>query len=171
MEFWDKICQQILALYRDAPSLRAECGAAINAVIHQTSERSKNRSEFVKILLKGYQEAGLLSTCAALDAWIEARRLYTDLTVPEGVWTDNDPLHIKERARLLKVLRDNQDGEDASASPSGQAVKSPSPTWQTILKEADRRCNVAKSSAFFVQLWKELIDGKLCVHKSESFQN
>lgn len=160
----------IFALYKEASSIRQECGITANSILGAVASAPLPDSAFASALLQSYRNHSAAKTPEGLAAWFEAQSIFPkNLQLPKDVWHRDDPLDPKERSTLIQILRDNtfEQNGDAGATfktSTGQAQRSPCMAWETVLKAVvQRSVNAAAADkpdpAFFTQFWREAVDG------------
>lgn len=155
----------IFSLYKDAPSLRQECGSTANSILITPGKAAPVDSHFALTLIEAYRHQGLIKSTEGLAAWLEARALFPKLKFPAGVWRHDDPLDPKERSNLVQILRDNssekgRENGDVLQSNNGKAQRAPSSAWVVVLKSLWARALVERDTTFFSRFWTEVVNGK-----------
>lgn len=116
----------------------------------------------------------LARTPEGVAIWLTVKDLFPNAKLPSGVWQDDDPLHVKEKRNLSKVMKEAWASEESSGKEPGNARISGvwnsklHFAWEVILvrfysqgtqEKKDKFCKSSKAA--FVDFWTEVVDGKL----------
>jgi DNA polymerase phi len=99
------------------------------------------------------------------------------MSFPHGVWQHDNPLHVREKGALSRIMREISKAEDDSGNDKGYAENSGvwNPklhfAWDSILvrlytqspsqaKTADKSSN--PTQAGFLNIWTEVVDSEFC---------
>lgn len=115
----------------------------------------------------------LARTPEGVAIWLTVKDLFPDAKLPSGVWQHDDPLHVKEKRNLSKVMKEAWGSEDSSGKEPGNSRISGvwssklHFTWDVILVRLysqgtqEKKEKTSKSArAGFIDFWTEVVDGK-----------
>ena len=111
----------------------------------------------------------LADTPEGVAVWLSLQSCH-ESTLPANVWHDNDPLSMKNRPKLIKVLKGDVQSsgkeEGSDATKAATASVNPQFAWSVILSkvlQVDSESKAARTDASksqFGQLWLGVVDGK-----------
>ncbi|KAJ4346609.1 DNA-directed DNA polymerase [Didymosphaeria variabile] len=166
---WNELLDLIYGMARDTPWLREECAL----VLVQTIETLPNEAKLepcVQALSERLVSFKLADTPEGIAIWLALQEQHAS-SLPTNVWHDNDPLSMKNRPKLAKVLKGDLQSSLSSNEPD--AVKSaatnanPQFAWNTLLSKVlqlDSESKAARTDASksqFGQLWLSIVDAQL----------
>lgn len=166
---WNELLDLIFGMARDTPWLREECALVLVQTIETLSTEAKVEP-CVRALSERLVSYKLANTPEGIAVWLALQEQHAS-TLPPNVWHDNDPLSMKNRPKLAKVLKGDIQASLGSHEP--EVVKSASTTanpqfaWNTLLSKVlqmDSESVAARNDASksqFGQLWLSIVDGEL----------
>jgi len=171
IDSWNQLLDLIYGMARDTPWLREECALVLVQTIETLPTEAK-LEPCVRALSERLVSYKLANTPEGIAIWLALQEQHAS-TLPANVWHDNDPLSMKNRPKLAKVLKG--DIQSSLGSDESNAVKSaatnanPQFAWNTLLSKvlqmdsesATARTDASKSQ--FGQLWLSIVDGELLI--------
>ncbi len=155
---WRSFVYAMLELAASKPWLRREVLSMVNDYLVSASGR-KLATDRVATVLQVMAEAKLLKTAEGVGIWLSVQQLSPEVAMPSNIWRDNDPLHIKERQTLSKILLDlSEDGQPAKGAGSRQSL--PSFAWPIIFDRLNKHRSYQdddKDSSAFSKFWKACV--------------
>lgn len=147
----------IFELANKKPWLREECGYVIYCSIADIGSRKAN-AKYVGEILSCLCNQNLAKTPEGVAIWLAAMDLQTSLKFPPNVWQHGSPIHVREKAKLAKIMKESSDPQAAAADNSHKpAVWNPQLhfAWEAILRRL-----YAQETSTFVDIWTEVVDSK-----------
>ncbi|KAA6413200.1 MAG: DNA polymerase V [Lasallia pustulata] len=102
---WDIVLDLIFELAKKKPWLREECGWIIYGAIQNLHEQGLDPS-YVQAIIDRINSHGLAKTSEGIAIWIAVQSYFPAVDLPAGIWKHEDPLSIKEKSNLAKVLKE-----------------------------------------------------------------
>ncbi|TKA79190.1 hypothetical protein B0A49_02161 [Cryomyces minteri] len=113
----------------------------------------------------------MFKTPEGLAIWLTSQSLFPAIDLPSDVWHQKDPLCIKERVTLAKVMRENAREKTAKVDDKTLSNKktdttgTPQPqmhfAWEVILSHLYRRADSKAEALDFSKFWTEVVDNNL----------
>lgn len=168
LDSWTELLDLIYGTARDTPWLREECVLVLVQTIEMLPTETKVEP-CVQAMSERLVSYKLADTPEGVAVWLALQERH-DSALPDNVWHDKDPLSLKNRPKLIKVLKGdvqnsaNEEGSDATKAAA--ASQNPQFAWSVILSKVLRvdtdsktaRTDASKSQ--FGQLWLGVVDGK-----------
>ena len=169
LESWTKLLDLVYGLARDVPWLREECGLILVQAVESLSDDSKSEP-CLRTLGERLVSFKMANTPEGIAIWL-ALRSKNAAVLPGNVWQNDDPLSMKNRAQLSKILKGDiqspSDNKDADLVKTGAANPNPPFAWNVIISKMlamDSNTEEAHSDARksqFGQLWLSAVDAHL----------
>lgn len=169
MESWNKLLDLIYGMAKNTPWLREECALVLVQTI-ETLPAEEKLAPCMQALTERLVSYKLANTPDGIAIWLALQASHGS-TLPANVWHDNDPLSMKNRPKLIKVLKGDiqnaPDGGESDAIKSAAANANPQFAWNAILSKVlqmDSESKAAQTDASksqFGQLWLGIVDGML----------
>jgi DNA polymerase phi len=172
MDSWNGLLDLIYGMARDTPWLREECALVLVQTI-ETLPAGANIEPCVRALSERLVSYKIANTPEGIAIWLALQEEHASI-LPANVWHDNDPLSMKNRPKLAKVLKG--DIQSSLGSDESEAVKSaatnanPQFAWNTLLSKVlqmDSESEASRTDASksqFGQLWLNIVDGELSMN-------
>ncbi|KAL5392734.1 hypothetical protein DPSP01_000435 [Paraphaeosphaeria sporulosa] len=169
MDSWNELLDLIYGMARDTPWLREECALVLVQTIETLPVKAKIEP-CVRAISERLVSYKIANTPEGIAIWLALQEQYAS-TLPANVWHDNDPISMKNRPKLAKVLKG--DIQSSLGSDESEAVKSsatnanPQFAWNTLLSKVlqmDSESKAARTDASksqFGQLWLSIVDAQL----------
>lgn len=116
----------------------------------------------------------LARTPEGVAIWLTVKDLFPDAKLPSGVWQHDDPLYVKEKRNLSKVMKEAWASEDPQGKEPGNTRISGvwnsklHFAWDAILvrlysqDSQEKGDKLSKSKRVsFIDFWTEVVDGEL----------
>ena len=157
-EDWQSVVDHISTIARSVPWLREECGSMLCDFINTSSDISL--VELVKEIVTKFSTEGLVDTPESVAIWLTVQQKFPEVSLPDGVWKNRDPLHNKNRSKLARALYDfeetkTSDVDKTSAIKKGTWKPQVNFAWNIVLQEAFRK---ESSLNKLRQFWIEIVD-------------
>lgn len=127
--------------------------------------------KFARLIIDKLQANGMSKTPQGLAIWIRTRAEFPSIELPRAVWHHDDPLNVKEKSRLAKILMEApsinspQDRNEPEVTTKGAWTTKLQFAWDVILAELlDIRPQGLQKSTKpakrikFASFWEECID-------------
>ncbi|PWY91877.1 hypothetical protein BO94DRAFT_488534 [Aspergillus sclerotioniger CBS 115572] len=167
---WTKLLDLVFELAKKKPWLREECGWIIYRCIFELAAQ-KAEAKFVESALDRLCSNELARTPEGVAIWLAAKDLFPDVQFPGKVWKHDDPLDVRERNQLAKVMKESSTAESESeggkAKSSGVWNSKLHFAWDTVISRLGdapvKETSKSKSSGrlSFVDFWTEVVDNGL----------
>ena len=175
---WTKVLDLVFELAQKKPWLREECGWIIYRCVYDLSSRSMD-AKFVEATLNGLCSHELARSPEGVAIWLAAKDMFPKANFPSKIWKHDDPLDVKERNSLSKIMKESSDEEtpgESKAKHSGVWNSKLHFAWEAVLsrtceEQKDGKSKSSKSARLtFADFWTEVVDSEsgaiCCVHKS-----
>ncbi len=140
VESWSQILDLVFELARKKSSLREECGWILYGAVQDL--RSKGRNvKYAQLIIDKLHESSLAKTPEGVAIWIMVQSEIPNVILPADTWQNNDPLDVKEKARVAKILKEastgdfNQAGTSSKASQKGSWTSKLHFAWDVVLTQ------------------------------------
>ena len=160
-----QLLKMICELMTQKPWLRNEAMVIICSAISHLN-RSKlgdvEKSSIASNAFDVLKKEKLARTIEGLGIWLYVRETIPDIKLPGGIWTSDQPIHIKELPNLKRILLNSRSGADQEEEEAlGTAVWSPKlhTAWPWLMKLFTLNNN--KVSITFEQFWTDVVDNGL----------
>ncbi|KAK2754662.1 DNA-directed DNA polymerase [Arachnomyces sp. PD_36] len=168
-----RVFASIFDLAKKKPWLREECGWIVFGCVQDLCARKADLI-YVENVLEQLCSNDLARTPEGVAIWLTVKDLFPDAKLPSGVWQHEDPLYIKEKRNLSKVMKEAWASEESSTKEPGNSRLSGVWSsklhfaWETILARLysqgsqDKRSKSSKSTRIsFADFWTEVVDDGL----------
>lgn len=176
IESWSQVLDMIYHLAKKKPYLREECGWILYEAVKGVGLDALE-IEYTQIVVNKLQENGLTMTAEGVAIWIAAQTEDLQINFPAGTWHGDDPLHLKNKTRLAKILKGtsaadvDQDGTNSKASQKGTWSSKLHFAWDVVLAEllnvrtAKQKSQVSPGKSLrFEDFWEECVDSEYFLH-------
>ena len=155
-ENWTKLLSLIFELANNKPWLRKECGYIVYCSISDISMR-KADAKYVEEILSCLCKHNLAKTPEGVAIWLAAMDSPTSVKFPPNVWQHGSPIHVREKAKLAKIMRESSDSQTPAENSHKPAVWNPQLhfAWEAILPRL-----YAQEPSIFADIWTEVVDSK-----------
>lgn len=155
---WRQLLDAVFAVANKKVWMREECGWVALLGLQRVKTSNMDQT-WAATVLQSLCDNRLGKTSEGVALWISAEKLFPALMKPAKIFEDNDPLSIKNRTLLLRILREDTFESDTS-SKDKQPQKSswsskPHFAWDVIFN--------ALSDEQYARFWREVIDGEYLV--------
>ncbi len=165
-ECWTSVLDYIFTLAHNVPWLRDECGVVLCDAIRQLSGHANSLKEIDSVIQR-LCSANLAKTPEGVAIWLTAMAVAPDLTFPKNIWRKEDPLCVKERTSLAKIMKEDYAKSTENGEPkikSGSSQPKLKEAWDIVLASAIQKCESkarkGSDKADFGKFWKEVVDSK-----------
>ncbi|KAF9733308.1 hypothetical protein PMIN06_007512 [Paraphaeosphaeria minitans] len=169
MDSWNELLDLIYEMARDTPWLREECALVLVQTIETLPAEAKIEP-CVRAISERLVSYKIANTPEGIAIWLALQEQHAD-TLPANVWHDNDPISMKNRPKLAKVLKgdiqSSLGSDESEAVKSGATNANPQFAWNTLLSKVlqmDSESKAARTDAGksqFGQLWLSIVDAQL----------
>ncbi|GMG17335.1 unnamed protein product [Aspergillus oryzae] len=122
---WTKLLDLVFDLAKKKPWIREECGWIVYRCVYELSAQ-KAEAKFVESALERLCTNELARTPEGVAIWLAAKDLFPKVKLPSKVWKHDDPLDVKERNQLAKVMKESSvseaEGENKGSNPKSSGV-------------------------------------------------
>ena len=162
------LIQDVFESYGQATWLREQYASILCETV-QTLERLNMPLEFVQTVLRAVCENDVSHTPDGIAIWLEAMSRFPEMSVPQDIWPNNDPLHVKSIDQVINALKGNEkhstaDAESQKRDMSGRPQEAPHLAWEVVLKHATSRDELQGKQeclrgSLFAVLWHSVVEG------------
>ncbi|KAL6232898.1 hypothetical protein BDW75DRAFT_216475 [Aspergillus navahoensis] len=160
---WTKVLDLVFDLAKKKPWIREECGWIVYRCIQDLAS-GKADGKLVEVALERLCSNDLARTPEGVAIWLAAKDLFPGISFASKVWKHDDPLDLKERNQLTKVMKDSSTGSedegDKGAKASGFWNSKLHFAWDAALMSL-KGTKESKSRLSFVDFWTEVVDNGL----------
>ncbi|TKA80711.1 hypothetical protein B0A49_01114 [Cryomyces minteri] len=170
IQSWLVVLDQLFRLAKEAPWLRQECGSIICQSLTTLASEQVDTA-YVQEVIERLTSNDMFKTPEGLAIWLTSQSLFPAIDLPSDVWHQKDPLCIKERVTLAKVMRENAREKPAKVDDKTLSNKktdttgTPQPqmhfAWEVILSHLYRRADSKAEALDFSKFWTEVVDNNL----------
>ncbi|PIG85122.1 DNA polymerase V [Aspergillus arachidicola] len=167
---WTKLLDLVFDLAKKKPWIREECGWIVYRCVYELSAQ-KAETKFVESALERLCTNELARTPEGVAIWLAAKDLFPKVKLPSKVWKHDDPLDVKERNQLAKVMKESSvseaEGENKGGNPKSSGVWNSKLhfAWDAVLSrlsETSAKESKSKTSRLsFSDFWTEVVDNGL----------
>ncbi|KAK6838678.1 hypothetical protein RU639_000844 [Aspergillus parasiticus] len=167
---WTKLLDLVFDLAKKKPWIREECGWIVYRGVYELSAQ-KAEVKFVESALERLCTNELARTPEGVAIWLAAKDLFPKVKLPSKVWKHDDPLDVKERNQLAKVMKESSvseaEGENKGSNPKSSGVWNSKLhfAWDAVLSrlsETSAKESKSKTSRLsFSDFWTEVVDNGL----------
>ncbi|KAI9876926.1 MAG: DNA-directed DNA polymerase [Pleopsidium flavum] len=169
---WRQILDLIYELAEKKPWLREECGWIIYEAI-QLLARQVFDPSYAQMVIDQLCSNRLAKTPDGISIWLSVQSSFPTVKLPKGVWHEEDPLHIKGKSALAKVLKEASESKKPQNGSEGSRQKGMWTSklhfaWDIVLAsffERHSQLGLGHSNPpkrlNFVDFWFEIIDNNL----------
>ncbi|KAK5149558.1 hypothetical protein LTR04_007019 [Oleoguttula sp. CCFEE 6159] len=170
IQSWLVVLDQLFRLAKEAPWLRQECGSIICQSLRLLASE-KVDTAYAQEVVERLSSNDMFKTPEGVAIWLTSQSLFPAIDLPTDVWHQKDPLCIKERVTLAKVMRENAREKPAKVDDKTLSNKkldttgTPQPqmhfAWELILSHLYRRADSKAEVLDFSKFWTEVVDNNL----------
>lgn len=119
---WEQVLDIIYEVAKKKPWLREECGWILYGAV-QLLDRQNCDPNYARLMIDRLCSNGLAKTPEGLSLWLSIKSSFPTVNLPKGIWRQEDPLDIKERLALAKVLKEASEPTESRNGAEGNHQK------------------------------------------------
>lgn len=140
-------------------------------MLYQSLECSPTLA-YIQTVIDKLRSAGLAKTPEGVAIWIAIQKQFPSVTVPNGVWHNNTPLHQKEKSQLALILKEASVSEldvtesDARTTQRGSWSANVHFAWLVVITELLSQSGSKHTNGFsqclsFSEFWNNCVEGSI----------
>lgn len=160
----------VFDLAKKKPWIREECGWIIYRCIFDLAAQ-KAEVKYVEVALERLCSHELARTPEGVSIWLAVKEAFPKSNFPSKVWKHDDPLDVKDRNQLAKVMKESSAADSAEgasgSNPKASGVWSSKLhfAWDAVIRQlagvSAKESSKSKSSSSrlsFADFWSEVVD-------------
>ena len=169
LEPWSQILDVLFELATKKSNLREECGWILYGAAQDLCLKVGG-AKLAQLIVDKLLENNLTKTPEGVAIWIKIQSNIPNVILPAGVWHHDDPLDKKEKARIVKILKEastsdlHQVDSGSKISQKGHWTSKLHFVWdvvisQLLVPQQIKDAGISKRQSF-VGFWEECVDSE-----------